>query len=64
MRKRGVQALRVLRCIAVAAANGGGQHDWQLHMATRHIGIFSQVVVDLVHAHTEEVDKHQLNDRS
>ena len=47
-----------------AGADLGADHDRALCLPAEHVAEFGALVEDLVHAAAEEVDEHQLGDRS
>ena len=49
---------------ADAGADQGADRDWALRLAAEHVAELGALVEDLVHAAAEEVDEHQLGDRS
>src|SRR5215218_2311015 len=47
-----------------AGADHGPNHHRALRLPAKHVAQFGALVEDLVHAAAEEVDEHQLGDRS
>ncbi|MNP37665.1 hypothetical protein D3C76_1311240 [compost metagenome] len=58
-----VEALGVLPGVGVPGTGGGHQHHGHTDLAAGEVGVLRHQVVDGVHAHAEEVDEHQLDDR-